>query len=80
MSKKEFPIEKMTPVIVRNERWLWKPAFFDEIIGRYKAPFGTFEGFHEMMAPLAGNEKRIGTEDDAWDLWDRERLVEEGII
>lgn len=78
----EFPFKKMDQVIVRNTNTTWSPAFFKELyFGIHdKRSFATFENRYEMIAPLGGNENRIGTKKDSFGLWDLESLEEAGFL
>ena len=81
--KKQFPIEPMTPVIVRdNEDRSWRARLFEELNKPpvLLHPFKTFDEDFSQLAPLAGNESAIGTKNDVFELWDADRLKEEGII
>jgi len=78
---KEFPIEPFTIVFVRNTDSTWYPDIFKGINYNSEGyPFETYHGFYEMMTPYASDKSCIGTKDDVSELWDAERIKEEGII
>lgn len=83
---KDFPIAPMTPVIVRDNSGVWYPVFFSDVDHEDDLlPFAIFghdnmRYGYELLAPLAGNERFIGTKDDPADLWDADRLKEEGYV
>lgn len=77
-----FPFSEMDQIVVRNFDTGWAPAFFKrlELEFHEDRPFCTFEGWYEMIAPLPGNEDKIGSQDDAFGLYDLDSLKEIGLI
>lgn len=83
MPNKEFPIKNMDPCIFRNCAGIWLPGFFSgyECWLHEGRPFVSMEGLdYDSVAPLAGNEKLIREEGDAFGLWDLDRMQQEGFI
>jgi hypothetical protein len=83
----EFPIKKYDPIIVRdNSEEKWMPAIFNRLDPHdfYKnymdAWFGEEIWGFKNVAPLKGNERCIGTIEEPFDLWDKERLEKEGFV
>lgn len=81
---KPFPIEPMTPVIVRDKETRWTPGMFmgyerDLPFGLCFAVYGPdcAPEFYQMVAPLSCNTTRVNSQDDVHGLWDMERMIEE---
>lgn len=78
---KEFPIEAGTPVLVKDEiDDTWIIEAFECIGNLEELPFRCSKSAWALMAPYDGNRDAIMTDKDVFDLWDFDRLKEEGFI
>lgn len=75
-----FDIEKMTPCLFRDTyNGKWVAGLFKELDSNSRFTFQSMEDeIYTQIAPLAGNEKCIGTTSEPFNRWDAERLEIDG--
>lgn len=75
-----FSIGYLDPVLLRRLGLYttWQAGLFKEL---HPCGFWSMESnFYTEVAPLEGNEERIGTSEECFGSWDVDKLKEEGII
>lgn len=72
----DYPFKGYDRVIVRDKDLQWRPALYSKYKEAENYPFKVWpeEVGYKLIAPFEGNEKCIGTQDEAYETWDRERL------
>ena len=76
----EIPVFIGDPVLMRSEGGRWSPCIYMGYSEQGPDYFRSGEGWHEMMAPLPGNESAAGYDSDVYGLIDHDWMVERGLI